>query len=91
MLNHANDNTVLDRAPTRIRPGCWRNVWRRNDGKAAEGLTDGQVLLDPFHYLAKTPWPSREVAEEKALHAQRVLNQRQPGLFTWIEARHMKT
>lgn len=57
---------TLERADvvTRIRRGCWRNVWSVECDMVFPNA--GGHYVKRGEYVSERKWPSREIAEEKA-------------------------
>ncbi|MEZ5936805.1 MAG: hypothetical protein R3C52_01140 [Hyphomonadaceae bacterium] len=62
------NETEFDRraAVSQIPKGCWRNAYRSETGWA-ENPTAIYRWIDRKSYISRTPYPSRELAEEYAL------------------------
>lgn len=64
------DSKTAERKNLSVIPkGGWRNRYLSLTGRWARGSA-GEVTDDPI-LIAKTRWPSREIAEEKALRLMR--------------------
>ena len=76
---------------TRIRRGCWRNLWRDPRGRclvdpALEGARAEGRVPDAFHCWGKLRYVSREQAEQKAIEADRKHRERNWS-WQWIDAK----